>query len=326
MTGDGTQQQAVRVHRLTQVVSGDEVTEFLSRSYQSGFNVEELRPGGKVSIHRTDVGPFSLDETSLDLRMHFAADLTADALMVGRVRSGRAEMTCGILRGPVCPGQAYIGGLPGAPTGGWTDGMSAQVVTVGMALVAATAGRTPHEPATALRMDCLTGATPAADRMWATAAEGAAAIPDALCTPLVADATARLLAATALSVFPNNFVPHDPLAPGPGHVGQTTLQCAAAFMEENAHRPVTLADIAAASSVSGRALQYAFRRAHGTGPLGYLRQVRLRRAHAELLAAHPADGTTVAAVAARWGWSNRGRFSTAYRKLFGTSPAETLRK
>ena len=57
----------------------------------------------------------------------------------------------------------------------------------------------------------------------------------------------------------------------------------------------------------------------------YLQQVRLRRARELLLEASPAEAT-VAAVASGLGLTHRGRFAAAYRRQFGESPAETLRR
>ena len=56
----------------------------------------------------------------------------------------------------------------------------------------------------------------------------------------------------------------------------------------------------------------------------YLRRVRLDRAHRDLQAADPAVDT-VTAIAGRWGFTHAGRFSTAYKREFGTAPSETLR-
>ena len=94
------------------------------------------------------------------------------------------------------------------------------------------------------------------------------------------------------------------------------LRRAIAYADDNADRDITTADMAAVAGVRPRALQYAFRRYRDTTPLQYLRQVRLQRAHRDLQAADP-NRTTVAAVAARWGFTNPGRFSTDYRTAYG---------
>ena len=73
--------------------------------------------------------------------------------------------------------------------------------------------------------------------------------------------------------------------------------------------------------MTGRALQYAFRRHFGTSPTGYLRRIRLERAHAALGHADPASNVTVALIARRWGWASHSQFTVAYRKRFGVPPA-----
>ncbi|MEX5302817.1 helix-turn-helix domain-containing protein [Kocuria sabuli] len=51
---------------------------------------------------------------------------------------------------------------------------------------------------------------------------------------------------------------------------------------------------------------------------------RLEAAHADLLAADPTTGSTVAEVAARWGFAHQGRFAAAYRPRYGQAPSTTL--
>jgi len=102
------------------------------------------------------------------------------------------------------------------------------------------------------------------------------------------------------------------------------LRQAMAFIHENAHRDITLSDIAASVNVTPRSVQYTFRRYVGSTPLEYLRCLRLNRAHRELQAADPSVDT-VMAIAGRWGFGHAGRFSSMYKRRFGNSPSETLR-
>jgi anti-anti-sigma factor len=104
-----------------------------------------------------------------------------------------------------------------------------------------------------------------------------------------------------------------------------TVGRAIAFIEERAGDDISVTDIAGAAFVTVRAVQLAFRRYLGTTPLGYLRRVRLERAHQQLLSADP-DRTTVTAVAADWHFTNISRFSAYYRATYGVSPAQTLRR
>ena len=88
--------------------------------------------------------------------------------------------------------------------------------------------------------------------------------------------------------------------------------------------PFTAASLAGIAGVAVRTLQEAFRRHLGTTPMEYLRQVRLERVRADLLAADPAR-TTVSEVAHRWGFAHLGRFAAAYGRRYGEHPSRTLR-
>jgi anti-anti-sigma factor len=120
----------------------------------------------------------------------------------------------------------------------------------------------------------------------------------------------------------------EPAAAPSGRLPRTasrTVGRAVAFIEERASDDIGVADIAAAAFVTVRAVQLAFRRYLGTTPLGYLRQVRLERAHRQLLSADP-DRTTVTAVAADWRFANPSRFTAYYRAAYGVPPVQTLRR
>ena len=116
-----------------------------------------------------------------------------------------------------------------------------------------------------------------------------------------------------------------PYLGGPGQVTPAAVRRAAAFMDTHAGRPVTVTEVAAVAGTTPRALQYAFRRHYDTTPMGYLRRIRLERAHRQLEAADPATGATVAKIARSWGWANPAQFATVYRKRYGLPPSHTLR-
>lgn len=142
-------------------------------------------------------------------------------------------------------------------------------------------------------------------------------------SPLVMRQVFRLIVATALDTFPNTTV--DRAGATAGRMSPPSVRRAVAFIEEHAGADIDLADVAKAVRVGPRALQRAFRSSLDTTPLGYLRSVRLQRAHEELAATSPGGGATVATIAARWGFGHPGRFAADYRASFGRSPSETLR-
>jgi len=143
-------------------------------------------------------------------------------------------------------------------------------------------------------------------------------------SPLVLPELTRLAAIAFLATFPNTTMTA-PYLPGPGWVAPAAVRRAAEFIEAHAGQPVTLEDIAAAAGVTGRAVQYGFRRYYSTTPTGYLRRIRLERAYADLAAAGPDSGLTVQAVARRWGWASPSQFTVAYQRRFGVPPSRTLR-
>lgn len=121
----------------------------------------------------------------------------------------------------------------------------------------------------------------------------------------------------------------DDVSAGPAGAGRpesspATLRRAVAFIDEHVGQDLTAVDIAAASFVTVRAVQLAFRRYLGTTPREYLRRVRLERAHRDLIAADPARDS-VTAVAYRRGFASPSRFASYYHRAYGTTPSRTLR-
>ena len=103
------------------------------------------------------------------------------------------------------------------------------------------------------------------------------------------------------------------------------IRAAVEILEEEAHLPLTVSLIAARCHVSVRSLQQGFRRYMGMSPMGYLREVRLRRAHQSLLDSDPSIAS-VASVAYNWGFTNLGRFAAAHTARYDEPPAATLRR
>jgi len=107
------------------------------------------------------------------------------------------------------------------------------------------------------------------------------------------------------------------LIPTPRHVRR-----AIDFIRAHANQVITLADIAAAAQTSPRALQEGFKRFKETTPMTYLRNVRLMRAHEDLL--DPTKPRSVSGIAVSWGFFHMGEFSAQYKQVYGRSPSETL--
>ena len=83
-------------------------------------------------------------------------------------------------------------------------------------------------------------------------------------------------------------------------------------------------DVVAAAGSSARSIYAGFRRFRDTTPMAYLKQLRLLRAHDELLAADPTR-QTVTEIAMKWRFFHLGYFAAGYRRRFGEPPSTTLR-
>jgi AraC-like DNA-binding protein len=184
--------------------------------------------------------------------------------------------------------------------------------------------RVDHE---VVEVDFTRPITPAAGRHWSQTiqyVEGFVSNSPLLATaPLARRELGWLVNSAALACFPNSTLDAETAS----YTGDTPqpLRRALVFIDEHASEPITLNDIAMAARLSPRGLQAAFRRHLDTTPLAYLRSVRMERAHRDLQSADPADRVSVAALAAKWGFTHLGRFAIEYRRRFRVYPSQTLR-
>jgi transcriptional regulator GlxA family with amidase domain len=101
-----------------------------------------------------------------------------------------------------------------------------------------------------------------------------------------------------------------------------TVRRAEEYMRSKATLPLTIGDIANAAGCGTRALQAAFYCFRGTSPMAALRRIRLELAHRAIMRS---DGSTsVGEVAARYGFSNPGRFASQYQRAFGEYPSRMI--
>ncbi|TXS49942.1 AraC family transcriptional regulator [Streptomyces sp. t39] len=302
----------------------DATEDFLSRAYTP------MRIGGRpqetgARIDRVSAGGLTVDKLDFDYAMSYDAGALEKVCLITLHRGVVLDSTDGRhdLYGPgdtfmvALPDRPYTGELRAARytitmfdtavldevagTGG-RDG--APVRFTGQRPLDAAAGRRLGRTVAFLRDTVLGGQTPAEE--------------------LVVSTALRHLAAVALATLPTDLTDDEPRPADSRDAGTATLRRAMAFIEENAHRAIGLADIAAAVRVTPRAVQYAFRRHASTTPLGHLRRMRLAHAHADLKRSGD-DGATVLDIATRWGFAHQGRFAAAYRDVYGVSPSETLR-
>ena len=139
-------------------------------------------------------------------------------------------------------------------------------------------------------------------------------MPDAVLAPLEEAALSSLLLFQPNSYSAELSRPAASVAPK--HVVR-----AEQFIHGHLHLPLTTEMIAAHVEVSIRALFDGFRAFRGVSPAAYVREARLERARVDLAE----SGSSVASVAARWGFSHAANFAALYRKRYGEAPGHTSR-
>ena len=97
------------------------------------------------------------------------------------------------------------------------------------------------------------------------------------------------------------------------------------YINANLTKSVSIADIAQAANLHPRTLYRVFKQQHGLGPHEFLKQRRLEEVQRSLFAADRNE-TSVTQQALRKNFCSMGQFAVDYRKAFGESPSETLRR
>ena len=95
-------------------------------------------------------------------------------------------------------------------------------------------------------------------------------------------------------------------------------------MHANVGHRWSMAELAAVAGASGRTLQRQFLSFLGKTPRAVLRDLGFERARRELLQGRA--GTRVMDVALRCGFPHFGRFSVEYRRRYGETPSQTLKR
>lgn len=149
--------------------------------------------------------------------------------------------------------------------------------------------------------------------------EGAAILD----SPLFSAQIEQMVITTLLLSQPHNY--SERLADDGPTVAPHFVRRVESFIEENAHEPLTIGELAEYAGVSTRSLFAGFRKYRNTTPMQWLKDVRMRRVREDLLRASP-ETTTVTCIAVRWGFSHLGHFTVDYKRSFGESPSVTLQR
>ncbi|WP_428561122.1 MAG: helix-turn-helix domain-containing protein [Solidesulfovibrio sp. DCME] len=96
------------------------------------------------------------------------------------------------------------------------------------------------------------------------------------------------------------------------------------YIEANAERPLRLEDLVSLTGLSIRTIQEAFKKYRGYSPSHFLRERRLLTAH-QILQQSPPD-VSILSIALSCGFTTHAHFSECYKKRFGITPLESLKK
>jgi AraC-like DNA-binding protein len=313
--------------------SQPEVTyEYVHKAY-AGYQIRLSVPPGNYRFRARSCvgGPFRYDITDHAIRAAQAWTEPLAEPIFGTLLRGHMHVQAGGLgEAALRPGDSFM--FPSSQRiSGKFENCEIATVRLPWERTAAIAATRSDLAAADLRFDSVTPVSPGTARYWQSLV---AYLGRQLITPdqqaplrrsaLLQSSTLDMLAAAALTVFPNTAMTAAQL-PGPGRLAPAAVRRALAFIDEHADRSISAADIAAAAHVTVRAVQMAFRRHLDTTPSAYLRRVRLDHAHQQLCAASPGDGVTVTEIATRWGFASPSRFAASYRDAYGVLPSYTLR-
>lgn len=300
--------------------------EYLGDVYGTKLQVQGVLDDEFCRVAHTHAGTFDIAETRLPADLHFDVDAPTRTLTINLLNVGQIEWDYNGTQGRAGPGDVFVAALPHVSCSVRTVHCDVRTVSLSLNLMHSTAGIPIDDvPPGRLRFTTHYPESQSAARGMKDAVENVTkslkANDQFAAEHLVIGNAARLLATTALCTFPHlsDAIPFNACDATP-----TAARRAAAFIEENAHTDIGLADIAAVARVTPSTLNYAFLLHRGTSPMGYLCRMRMDRAHFDLLGADPTRGDTVAAIAARWGYINSSNFCSRYRDIYGVGPQDTL--
>jgi AraC-like DNA-binding protein len=314
--------------RRTEFVTRDpaELREVIDRGF--GSRLQLAVPAGRdwqATLTQVDAGSFTSTVTRLPADLTFINDGHDESFVIDTLLEGQISVARGQTESRYQAGDTFLGTGPGARHTVRSSNAHVHGIALPRALLTEVAAEHAGRPQPSWEFSSAEPVSGGAE-LWRNTAryvDRLLADPEAGKVPLVMATAARLLAATALAVFPNTAVT-EPSASDQRDASTQTVRRAVAFIDEHAHLDITVADIAAAALVTVRAVQLAFRHHLDTTPMEYLRRVRVDHAHRDLVAADPAR-ETVTAVAYRWGFPSPARFAAYYRQAYGVLPSQTLR-
>jgi AraC-like DNA-binding protein len=279
-------------------------------------------------LDAASLGPITVGWLSFDADTRVDAEPPADAYQVNLVSAGQARAYCGSDHMVATSTRGMIF-RPDRPTGyvGWRSPGHMLSIRIERHALEDELQQLLHRPVTGaigfeLPLDLSRRAAADWNRLVCTLATGLFE-PDSLFRqPIMAVPLVHaILSGVLLSADHDLRAQLD--APAQS-IGPTTVRRADEYIEQHAHEPLSVAQVAWSAGVSVRALQQGFKRSVGATPYQVIQHTRLERAHQDLVKAS-ADEATVAGIGAKWGFPHAGRFAALYYARYNTYPSTTLR-
>ena len=281
-----------------------------------------------MSLDAVSLGPITLGWLSYDTEIRVDAEPNVDAYQINLVSSGQTRAYCGSHQ-IVATSKMGMIFRPDRPTGfaGWRTPGQMLAIKIERNALEDELEQLLHRPVTgaipfALALDLSRRGAADWNRLVFTLAKdifdpGSLFRQPIMTAPLVH----AILSGLLLSADHDLRAQLDAAARG---IGPTTVRRAHEYIEQHAHEPLTVAQVASWAGVSIRALQQGFQRSLGATPHQIIQHTRLERAHNDLVNSRT-DETTVASIGAKWGFPHAGRFAALYHARYNTYPSTTLR-
>lgn len=300
------------MERVVEVTDLDAANEVLSAAY-ARLRFNRVDTGSSMRLVSRTLGQVRFDRLDGRIGFEAAAEPIGDYIFA-HLESGRTRYSSDGEDRLVASGDSFLPVLPDRPFTVATKDPRVSMVMFSQAVV--------DEVADGVRFTGCLPVSPHAAAAWRSTCDflQGEVLPVFEGNPLVVGNATRLLVSITLATFPNSTLV-GLKASDRRDAHPLTVRRAIAFIEDNATKDITAADIARAARVSIRAIQLAFRRHLDMTPMAYLRQVRLSCAHDDL---QTANGS-VTAIAARWGYARPSVFAAHYRAAYGVLPSQTLR-
>ncbi|VAX07139.1 hypothetical protein MNBD_ALPHA03-2058 [hydrothermal vent metagenome] len=132
----------------------------------------------------------------------------------------------------------------------------------------------------------------------------------------------RNLLTNLLYSFNHNYL--DALLTQETQVAPKHIRRAEDYIIEHLRDPISIDELVTVTGVSQRSIFEGFKNFRGTTPMKLVLQLRLEKVRKDLQKFGP--DRTVTEIALKWGFSQLGRFAVSYKKVYGESPSETLKK